>query len=102
MEQMFHGVTVDGSTSFVARHNSLHGQRGTVEREEEDATEDIDLQSPMSSNSRKRASSSSTIGSSPGKKKSPSLRMMKEYMTDMAKNQAERNEYFKQACSEKQ
>jgi hypothetical protein len=28
--------------------------------------------------------------------------MMKEYMTDMAKNQAERNEYFKQACSEKQ
>jgi hypothetical protein len=70
-----------------------------VEQEVEDATEDIDLQSPMSTNSRKRAS---TTCSSPGKKKSPTLRYMKEYMAGMAKNQAERNEYFKQAYGEKQ
>jgi hypothetical protein len=56
----------------------------------------------MSSNSYKRGSSTSTIGSGPGKKKSPTLRYMKEYMAGMVKNQAKRNEYFKQACSEKQ
>ncbi|XP_066361103.1 uncharacterized protein [Miscanthus floridulus] len=81
LEQIFHGVAVNGSTSFVVGHSNLEDQRAPLEQEEEEATEDID-RSPMSTNSCKRASSTSTTCSSPGKKtKSQVVRMMREYMS---------------------
>jgi len=93
---MFHGVAVDGSTSFVA------GESVTVdEEEEEEAAEDPDVHTPVSIGSHKRASSTSTTGSSP-RKKSPSVRAMNKYMSDNTKIEAERNEYFKQHLAAKQ
>jgi hypothetical protein len=89
---MFHGVAVDGSTSYVA---------GTMDEEEEDATDNLDVHTLVSISSHKRASSTSTIGSSP-RKKSPSLRAMNKYMTDNVKIQARRNDMFKQHLSVKQ
>ena len=101
MDQMFHGVVVDGSTSFVAGQSSLHARGGTVEQEDEDATKDLEVQTPVSISSHKRASSTSTTGSS-SHKKSPTLRAMNKYMSDNAKIQAERNDMFKQHLSVKQ
>ena len=93
---MFHGVAVDGSTSFVA------GESVTVdEEEEEETTEDPDVHTLVSIGSHKRASSTSTTGSSL-RKKSLANRAMNKYMTDNAKIQAERNEYLKQHLSAKQ
>ena len=93
MDQMFHGVVVDGSTSFVA---------GTMDEEEEDATDDPEqVHTPVNISSHKRASSTSTTGSS-SHKKSPTLRAMNKYMSDNAKIQAERNDMFKQHLSVKQ
>ena len=89
---MFHGVAIDGSTSFVA------GESLTMDEEEEDAPDDLDVQTPVSSSSHKRASSTSTTGSS-SHKKSPTLRAMNKYMSDNAKIQAERNDMFKQHLS---
>ena len=90
---MFHGVVVDGSTSFVA---------GTMDEEEEDATDDPEqVHTPVNISSHKSASSTSTTGSS-SHKKSPTLRAMNKYMSDNAKIQAERNEYLKQHLSAKQ
>ena len=92
---MFHGVVVDGSTSFVA------GESVTMDEEEEDAPDDLDVQTPVSNSSHKRASSTSTTGSSP-RKKSLAIRAINKYMTDNAKIQAERNEYLKQQLTAKQ
>jgi hypothetical protein len=84
---MFHGVVVDGSASFVA------GDSVTMdEEEEEEAVEDPDMHTPVSTNSHKRASSTSTTGSSLRKQpKSPAVQAMNKYMSDNAKIQAERN-----------
>ena len=89
---MFLGVAVDGSTSFVP------GGSVTVdEEEEEEPPEDLDVQTPISITSNKRASSTSTTGSSPRKQqKSSAVRAMNKYMSDNAKIQAQRNEYFVQ------
>ena len=74
---MFHGVAVDGSTSFVP------GGSVTVdEEEEEEPPEDLDVQTPVSITSNKRASNTSTTGSSPSKKsKSPAVRSMDKFMS---------------------
>ena len=40
---MFHGVAVDGSTSFVARESMT-----VDEEDEEDSPEDTDVQTPVS------------------------------------------------------
>ena len=90
MEQMFQGVAVDGSTSFVA------GESVTVdEEEEEETTEDPDVHTLVSIGSHKRASSTSTTGSSPSKKsKSPAVRRMDRFILKNARIQAERNVMF--------
>ena len=97
---MFHGVAVDGSTSFVARESV------TVDEEEEDedeAAEDPDVQTPVSITSHKRASSTSTTGSSPHKQpKSPAVRSMNKFMSENARIQAERNLMFKKHLENKQ
>ena len=95
---MFHGVAVDGSTSFVP------GESVTVdEKEEEEPPEDLDVQTPISISSHKRASNTSTTGSSPSKKsKSPTVRSMDKFMSENARIQAERNMMFKKHLENKQ
>ena len=45
---MFHGVAVDGSTSFVP------GESVTMDEEEEEPLEDLDVQTPVSISSPKQ------------------------------------------------
>ena len=95
---MFHGVAIDGFTSFVP------GGSVTVdEEEEEEPPEDLDVQTPISITSNKRASNTSTTGSSPSKKsKSPAVRSMDKFMSENARIQAERNMMFKKHLENKQ
>jgi len=87
MDLMFHDVAVDGSTAFI-REQSKHAD----EQDEDDPYEDHDGCTPVSSNSRKRESSTGTAASSPTKKsKSPPVRTMKKFMCENTKIQAERN-----------
>ena len=82
---MFHGVAVDGSTSFVAGES-------VDEEEEEEPHEDPDVQTPVSITSHKRASITSTTGSSPRKQpKSPAVRSMNKFMSENIGIQAKRN-----------
>ncbi|GJN04601.1 hypothetical protein PR202_ga22164 [Eleusine coracana subsp. coracana] len=83
LEQIFEGVAVDGSTSFVAGQDFIEA--------EEDFQEEPDVfehpqESPMSSGSQKRASSTSTTsttGTSPVKKsKSLVIKMIREFFSD--------------------
>ena len=98
LDQMFHDVAVDGSTSFVT------GESVTVdEEEEEEVAEDPDVHTLVSITSHKRASRTSTTSSSPRKQpKSPIVRTMNKYISENAKIQAQRNEYFKQHLAAKQ
>ena len=98
MDQIFHGVAVDGFTSFVP------GESVTVdEKEEEEPPEDLDVQTPISISSHKRASNTSTTGSSPSKKsKSPAVRRMDRFMLENARIQAERNVMFQRHLENKQ
>jgi hypothetical protein len=86
LEQIFEGVAVDGSTSCVPGQSNIDDHRAPMEHEDEDSGfEDMEAtmeQSPMSSNSRKRASTTSTTAESPSKKsKSPMVKMMKDYIS---------------------
>jgi len=94
---MFHGVAVDGSTSFVP------GESVTMdEEEEEEPPEDLDVQTLVSISSHKRARSTSTTGSSPSKKsKSPAIRSMDSFMLENARIQAERNVMFRRHLKNK-
>jgi len=95
---MLHGVAVDGSTSFV-----LGGSVIVDEEEEEEPPEDLDVQTLVSITSNKRASSTSTTGSSPSKKsKSPAVRSMDRFMLQNARIQAERNVIFQRHLENKQ
>ena len=87
---MFQGVAVDGSTSFFT------GESVTMdEEEEEEPPEDLDVQTLVSISSHKRASNTSTTGSSLSKKsKSPAVRSMDMFMLENARIQAERNVMF--------
>ena len=58
------------------------------EEDEEDPPKDPDVQTPVSITSHKRASSTSTTGSSPSKKsKSPAVRSMDKFMIENARIQ---------------
>ena len=95
---MFYGVAIDGSTSFVPR-----GSVTVDEEEEEQPLEDLDVQTPVSITSNKRASSTSTTGSSPSKKsKSPAVRSMDRFVLENARIQAERNVMFQRPLENKQ
>jgi len=94
---MFHDVAVDGSTSFVA------GESVTVDEEEEEAVEDLDVHTLVSITSHKRASSTSTTGSSPRKQpKSPTVRSMNKFMSENARIQARRNVMIQKHLENKQ
>ena len=104
LEHIFDGVVVDGSSSFVPGYTNANDQEHE-EPEQEMPKQELPPEythSPMSTSSRKRTSSTSTTTSSPSKKtKSPMVKMMKEYLSFSSKQQAERNQYFKHACTEK-
>ncbi|XP_066316368.1 uncharacterized protein [Miscanthus floridulus] len=75
--EMFHGVTVDGSTSCIPGQGTFDPEE-RADEEGEDADGEGFVNSPMSSNSRKRTSSSTSTASSPLKKsKSPMLKMFR-------------------------
>ena len=95
---MFHGVTIDGSTSFAPRESDT-----VDEDEEEEVAEDPDVQTLVSITSQKRASSTSTTGSSSRKlTKSPVVRSMNKFMSENARIQAERNVMMQKHLDAKQ
>ena len=81
--EMFHGVTVDGSTSCTPGQGSIDPEE-CADEEGEDADGEGFVNSPMSSNTRKRASSSTSIATSPPKKsKSPMLKMFQGLLKEL-------------------
>lgn len=91
MDQMFLGVAVDGSTSFVPGFNATAPI--PVDDEGEDGDE---VPTPVSNPSQKRASSTSTTASSPNKKsKSLAVKSMNTFMDHNIRLQAERNEMLR-------
>ncbi|KAL6629317.1 hypothetical protein ACP70R_029082 [Stipagrostis hirtigluma subsp. patula] len=76
MEQIFDGVAVDGSSSYVPGQMSTDGD----DDEQDDDVQQMHEDSPRSNGSHKRGSSTSTTDTSPNKKnKSPILRMMNKW-----------------------
>ena len=73
------------------------------EEEEEEPPEDLDVQTLVSITSNKRASSTSTTGSSSRKlTKSPVVRSMNKFMSENARIQAERNVMIQKHLDNKQ
>ncbi|KAG8083806.1 hypothetical protein GUJ93_ZPchr0010g7644 [Zizania palustris] len=85
LHEMFHGVAVDGRTSCIAGD----GNEDDLANEEEDGTQN----SPLSSTSRKRGSSTVDTATSPSKKnKSPLFKVFKGLIdTLQATNNSEAN-----------
>ena len=73
---MFQGVAVDGSSSCIPGEAEPEEEESAFEQEDDDIG-----QSPMSTNSHKRASSTSTTATSPERKtKSPMVKIMQSIM----------------------
>ncbi|XP_066323934.1 uncharacterized protein [Miscanthus floridulus] len=85
LEQMFEGVAVDGSTAYVPSAN---------EEFEEEEEPSLNVQTPVSSNSNKRASTASTCASSPNKKsksKSQAIKLMDKVISEQTRIGEDRN-----------
>ncbi|RCV15107.1 hypothetical protein SETIT_3G031900v2 [Setaria italica] len=101
LEEMFHDVVVDGSTSFMPGAEEEE-EEGAEDGEEEDVDQDGSFydfdHSPMSTNSRKRSSSTSTrsTATSPGKKsKSTMVKMMSTLVAKWSASEDATNSIFK-------
>lgn len=96
INRMFHGVVVDGSSSFIPRESVP-----IEEDSDEEPPEELEAQTPVSIGS-KRASNTSTTGSSPSKKsRSPAVRSMDNNM-EIARIQNDRNRLFESHMDKKQ
>ena len=85
LEQMFEGVAVDGSTAYVPSAN---------EEFEEEEEPSLNVQTPVSSNSNKRASTASTCASSPNKKsksKSQAIKLMDKVISEQTRIGEDKN-----------
>nr|TKW02463.1 hypothetical protein SEVIR_8G246500v2 [Setaria viridis] len=114
LEHIFDGVVVDGSSSFVPGYTNADDQEPEEPEEPEEHEEPEQempeqelppeyAHSPMSTSSRKRTSSTSTTASSTNKKtKSPMVKMTKDYISFSSKQQAERNQFIKEAVCNRQ
>ncbi|XP_022681715.1 uncharacterized protein LOC101784314 isoform X2 [Setaria italica] len=105
LEEIFHEVVVDGSTSFIPGEEDEEPEEEDEEPEEEDEElpgeqgfpADYD-DSPGSTNSRKRLSSNSTrsTASSPGKKsKSPMVQVMDKMLNKWAESDSRHQKILK-------
>ncbi|GJN29410.1 hypothetical protein PR202_gb17636 [Eleusine coracana subsp. coracana] len=100
LEELFEGVVVDGSTSYVAGQSS-----DDADEDEEAADLFQDAQdTPVSTGSLKRASSTSTTGTSPIKKsKSPVIKMMRDFLSVGSKQAEEQTSMIREMiCSTKE
>jgi len=81
--EMFHGVIVDGSSSCIP--SSSHQQEEVLADEEgEDQEGEGFVHSPLSSNSRKRTTSTADTDASPAKKsKSPMMKMFQGLISEL-------------------
>ncbi|KAJ1293302.1 hypothetical protein BS78_01G057300 [Paspalum vaginatum] len=76
LADMFHGTTVDGRYSYVA---GVDDDQADLNLDDEDKEDNVDLRSPMSTGSHKRANSTTDTATSPPKKhKSPMVKCMKD------------------------
>ena len=99
--EMFHGVTVDGSTSCIPGQESIDPEE-CADEEGEDADGEGFVNSPMSSNTRKRASSSTSIATSPPKKsKSPMLKMFQGLLKELEITRNKEEETIAQMADKK-
>ena len=83
LAEMFHGVIVDGSSSCIP--GSSHQQEEVLADEEgEDQEGEGFVHSPLSSNSRKRTTSTADTAASPAKKsKSPMMKMFQGIISEL-------------------
>ena len=83
LTEMFHGVIVDGSSSCIP--GSSHQQEEVLADEEgEDQEGEGFVHSPLSSNSRKRTTSTADTDASPAKKsKSPMMKMFQGIISEL-------------------
>ena len=83
LTEMFHGVIVDGSSSCIP--GSSHQQEEVLADEEgEDQEGEGFVHSPLSSNSRKRTTSTADTAASPAKKsKSPMMKMFQGLISEL-------------------
>ena len=89
LEQMFEGVAVDGSTAYVPGSNEEFEEEEYYEEEPS-----MNVHTPISSNSNKRASSTSTCASSPNKKtksKSQAIKLMDKVISEQTRIGEDRN-----------
>nr|XP_034594382.1 uncharacterized protein LOC117856066 [Setaria viridis] len=115
LEEIFHEVVVDGSTSFIPgeedeepgeEDEELHGEPGEEDEElpgEQGLPFDYD-DSPVSTNSRKRVSSTSTrsTATSPGKKsKSPMVQVMDKMLHKWVESDARHHKILKKKVDDK-
>ncbi|KAL5216710.1 hypothetical protein ABZP36_008111 [Zizania latifolia] len=101
--ETFHGVTVDGSTSYIPSYAS-HDSEGVYGDENgEDADEEGFVGSPMSSDSRKRASSITDTATSPPKKsKSLMLKMFQGLITELQVARSKEEEALAEMAKQRQ
>ncbi|KAG8060776.1 hypothetical protein GUJ93_ZPchr0002g25019 [Zizania palustris] len=95
--EMFHGVTVDGSTSYIPGEGVYGDENG------EDGDGEGFVGSPMSNDSRKRESSTTDTTSSPPKKsKSPMLKMFQRLLSELQVARSKEQEVLDRRQDEKQ
>lgn len=82
---MFHGTTVDGSSSYIPGQEDLDADNGEDEGEDLGAEDGDGFEnSPMSTNNRKRGSSTRDTATSPGKKsKSPMVKVLRGLINEI-------------------
>lgn len=99
LEQIFQGVAVDGTTAYVPGQASRHDDEEDYEDNDE-VQEVFQEDSPNTSGSQKRSSSSRTTATSPRKKsKSPIVRIFSQFLAMNKKQSDERTQFLQQQAA---